>query len=405
VATAPQPFPNPSPATSAASPSPWRLARFDRGEIAGSLGDLGTFIPLLVGMVMTNGLDLVSGLFFAGFFNVLTGFTFAIPMAVQPMKAIAAVAIAEGLTPTQIVAAGMATSVVLLVLGLTRWIDTFNRILPVSVVRGLQLGLGLRLAEQGIQLIAGTGSWWGADSIGVGVTGLALVLLLASSARWPTALLVFGVGLVLAAVGHPDAMRALSIGLSFPHLVYPTLADFRVGFWRAALPQIPLTTLNSVIAVCALSVQLFPDRPASPRRVAISVAVMNLIGGWFGAMPMCHGAGGLAGQYRFGARTNGSILFLGAVKMLLAVLFGASLLTLLGVYPKSILGVLLAVSGIELALVCRDQTGREEVTIMLGTAAATLALGNVATGFVAGWLLALLVQAAERRSSRTRPAA
>lgn len=378
----------------------WAAARFNRHEIAGSLGDLGTFIPLLIGMVVTNGLDLVAGLFFAGFFNIVTGLTFEIPMAVQPMKAIAAVAIAEGLTAPQIVAAGMTTGVVLLLLGVTGLIDAFNRIIPIPVVRGLQLGLGLRLVQQALQLIANTGSWLGYDSIAVGIVGLGLVLMWAESSRWPTALIAFVAGLVLAGVGHPDALRALRVGISLPHFSWPSSADFGVGFWRAALPQIPLTTLNSVIAVCALSADLFPERPAAPRRVATSVAVMNLVGGVFGAMPMCHGAGGLAGQYRFGARTNGSILFLGAAKLLLAVFLGSSLLTLLGVYPKSILGVLLAVSGLELGLVCRDQTSRESATIMLGTAAATMALSSMATGFVFGWLLAVVVRAAEARARR-----
>ena len=108
------------------------------------------------------------------------------------------------------------------------------------------------------------------------------------------------------------------------------------------LPQIPLTTLNSVIAVCALAADLFPDRKAEPRKVAVSVGLMNLVACWFGGMPMCHGAGGLAGQYRFGARTNGSILFLGGIKMALAVLFGSSLMTLCVASPASVLGVLLA---------------------------------------------------------------
>ncbi len=376
---------------------PWAAARFDRHEIAGSLGDLGTFIPLLIGMVITNGLDLVAALFFAGFFNVVTGLTFEIPMAVQPMKAIAAVAIAEHLTPTQIVAAGMTTSTVLLLLGVTRLIDAFNRIVPTPVIRGLQLALGLRLAEQGLQLVAQT-AWIGSDSVAVGIGGLILVLLLADSSRWPTALLIFSAGLVLAAAGRPQALAALRLGISVPHFALPTAADFTSSFWRAAVPQLPLTTLNSVVAVCALSADLFPGRAAQPRRVVLSVGLMNLIGGVFGAMPMCHGAGGLAGQYRFGARTNGSILFLGIVKMLLAVLFGVSLLALLGAYPKSLLGVLLVVSGIELGVVCRDQTSREAATVMLGTTAAILALSNMATGFVIGWLLAIGVRLAERRT-------
>ncbi|NJO54669.1 MAG: hypothetical protein HC829_07365, partial [Bacteroidales bacterium] len=88
------------------------------------------------------------------------------------------------------------------------------------------------------------------------------------------------------------------------------------------IPQVPLTLLNSVVAVCALSVDLFPHRPANPRLVAVSVALMNLVCCPLGAMPMCHGTGGLAGQHRFGARTGGSVVMLGATKMLLAVLVG-----------------------------------------------------------------------------------
>src|SRR5512136_3264510 len=90
------------------------LPRLNRHVVSGSLGDLGTFIPLLVGMSLTNGLNFTSALFFAGFFNIVTGFIFAIPMAVQPMKAIAAVAISEHLRVEQILAAGIWTSAIVL---------------------------------------------------------------------------------------------------------------------------------------------------------------------------------------------------------------------------------------------------------------------------------------------------
>jgi MFS superfamily sulfate permease-like transporter len=163
-----------------------------------------------------------------------------------------------------------------------------------------------------------------------------------------------------------------------------TASDWWIAARKAAIPQIPLTCLNSVIAVCALSRDLFPEKPASEKSVAVSVGLMNLIGCPFGAMPMCHGAGGLAGQFRFGARTNGSILFLGAMKMLVAICFGGSLLALLKVYPQSLLGVLLFFAGLELALVCRDISEREPAIVMLLTAIVGLALKSVAIGFAAG---------------------
>lgn len=363
-------------------------ARFNRHEIAGSLGDLGTFLPLLVGMAAQNGLDFATGLFFAGLFNIVTGLTFSIPMAVQPMKAIAAVALTEGLTAPQIVAAGATVSLVVLILGLTGLVDWLNRVVPRSVVRGLQLALGLSLAIKGIQMVAGTNTWLAPDSYATGLVAASTVLMLFVSRRVPAALVLFLSGVMLAVWTHPELLDAICLGVTLPTWSPPAWEDFVTAFPKAALPQIPLTTLNSVIAVCALSADLFPDRRAEPRKVAISVGMMNLVAFWFGGMPLCHGAGGLAGQYRFGARTNGSILFLGAVKMALAVLFGASLMAVCQAFPASILGVLLAFAGIELALVCRDQTSRVDTFVMLLTAAVCLALTNVALGFASGLALA-----------------
>ena len=367
--------------------------RFDRHELAGSLGDLGTFLPLLVGMAAQNGLDFASALFFAGLFSVVTGLTFAVPMAVQPMKAIAAVALTEGLTVSEIVAAGITVSAVVLLLGLSGLIDAVDRLVPRSVVRGLQLALGLSLLIKGVQMVGRTHAALGADSYTTAVLATLVVLALAGSRRVPSALVLFGGGVVLALVRDPSLAGSLEIGFGLPRWAPPAWDDFVRAFPRAVLPQIPLTTLNSVIAVCALSRDLFPDRPASPRRVATSVGLMNLVAGWFGGMPMCHGAGGLAGQYRFGARTNGSILVLGVGKMALAVLAGSSLMALCQAFPASVLGVMLAFSGVELALVTRDQTERTAAFTMLLTAGACLGFDHVGVGFVVGLVLSLVLRA------------
>jgi xanthine/uracil/vitamin C permease (AzgA family) len=324
----------------------WAKAWFNRAEAGGALGDLGTFIPLLVAMVNRCGLQLAPALFFAGLMNLITGFTFGIPMPVQPMKAIATVAIAQGLTEPQILAAGTLTGVVVLVLTLTRVLDRIQRAIPRSVVRGLQLALGLKLIQLGFERVAATHALFGWDSIGLGIGCAVLVLLLYFSTRVPGALVVFGVGLIALLLSRPAVLSAVHLGIDWR---LPALADWeawRTGFWQGAIPQVPLTLINSVVAVCALSADLFPHRPAAPRRVALSVAMMNIISCPFGAMPMCHGSGGLAGQYRFGARTGGSVVMLGAAKMVLALLFGGSLLVALQAYPQSVLGILLLFSGL-----------------------------------------------------------
>lgn len=377
-----------------------RSARLNRHEVAGSLGDLGTFLPLLVGMAATNGLDFAAAMFFAGFFNVVTGLTFAIPMAVQPMKAIAAVALTEGLTVPQIVAAGTTVSAVVLLLGVTGLIDWLNRVIPRSVVRGLQLALGLSLLMKGLQMVAGTKTVFGPDSYVVGALAALTILALFFSRRVPAALVLFVTGIGLALWKEPALAHSLRLGVWLPGWSPPHWTDFESAFLKAALPQIPLTTLNSVVAVCALATDLFPDRRVAPRKVAISVGVMNLVSAWFSGMPMCHGAGGLAGQYKFGARTNGSILFLGGMKMAVAVLLGASLMAVCRSFPSSVLGVMLAFSGMELALVTRDQTSRGDAFAMLLTAGACLALNNIALGFLMGLALVLLQRLSPFRSDQ-----
>ena len=109
---------------------------------------------------------------------------------------------------------------------------------------------------------------------------------------------------------------------------------------------------------------------------------MNLLCCPWGAMPMCHGAGGLASQYRFGARSGGSLVILGAGMVALALLFGGSLLVWLEHYPRAVLGVLLGLGGLELARVCRDQLKWRDSAATWPCA--TRLLTNMALGFLAG---------------------
>ncbi len=364
--------------------------RINRQEIAGSLGDMGTFIPLLVGMVSLNGLNVASALFFAGIFNVITGILFGIPMAVQPMKAIATVAISQGLTTNEILSAGIVTGLIIFIFGITRIIELFNRIIPLSVVRGLQLGIGLQLLIKGFSMVLGTNHFFGYDSISVGILSGVLVLLLFFSRRIPGAIVVFTTGILFLFLKSPNSLSGLKFEVYIPHFVNLSWSDFVNGTLKAAIPQIPLTTLNSVIAVCALSWDLFPSNGTGTREVSISVGLMNLIGCWFGAMPMCHGSGGLAGQYRFGARTGGSVVFLGVIKILLGLFLGGAALRILALYPMSVLGVLLIFSGMELALVTRDIKTRTDHFVMIMTTAAIIALSSTAVGFAVGLILSYL---------------
>ena len=365
--------------------------QINRHEVSGSLGDMGLFIPLLVGMVTVNGLNIASALFFAGLFNVITGMTFGIPMAVQPMKAIATVAISEGLTKNEILSAGIITGLVIFLFGITRIIELFNRIIPLPVVRGLQLGLGIQLILKGFSMVQDTGHFFGYDSISVGILSGSLVFVLFYSKKVPGALVVFSLGLIIPFLESSELLRSLKFSFYIPNFESLNWNDFVNGTIKGAIPQVPLTTLNSVIAVCALSWSLFPKKGAGIKELSISVGLMNLIGCWFGAMPMCHGAGGLAGQYRFGARTGGSVVFLGLVKIFLGVFFGGAALTILASYPMSILGVLLLFSGWELSLSVRDIRARNDLFTVIITTVAIIGLSSIAMGFVLGLTISYIL--------------
>lgn len=355
-------------------------------------------MPLVAGLVVTSGMNLGHILFFSGAMHVASGVMFGIPMPVQPMKSIAAIAITEGLSENMIIAAGISAGLILLILALTGTIDILRKYIPMAIVRGLQLAIGLKLLIKGISMVVDTGSWLAVDSIFVGFLCFALLIMTANKKKFPGALIVFSAGGILLLLSKPWIISNLTLGWKLPVFHIPNSAEFLAGFWRGTIPQIPLTILNSVIAVSVLSADLFPERPLNPRKVTISVALMNLIACPLGGMPMCHGSGGLAAQFRFGARTGGSVVFLGLTKMIIAVLFGGSLLLLITEYPMSILGVLLVFSGLELALVGRDQSEKDKFFIVILTAGICLAV-NIAIGFVIGWIVALIIKQKNNRTN------
>ncbi|KAL3701187.1 hypothetical protein R1sor_019209 [Riccia sorocarpa] len=376
-------------------------------ESSGALGDVGTFFPIVLALALVNGLDLGTTLIFTGLYNIITGFLFGVPMPVQPMKSIAAVAIAEGdpLTVPQIMAAGLSTATVLFLLGVTGLMTAVNSLVPLSVVRGIQLYQGLSFGATAVKYIMKEQDFKTAKSEtgrseyqrplltgGTQTTG--------SMAPWvkliPSALIVFLVGVIIAVIRSHDTMKNLQWGPSAFSVVRITWDDWKIGFFRAAIPQIPLSVLNSVIAVCKLSNDLFPGKEVTPMAVSSSVGIMNLCGCWFGAMPVCHGAGGLAGQYRFGARKGLSVVILGSAKLLLGLLLGSSLLRLLAQFPTGLLGVLLFFSGAELAMACRDQNTRLDAFVMLVVTIVSQGASSAAYGFVSGLIFYFLLKLHER---------
>jgi len=329
-------------------------------------------------------------LIWAGLMNVATGLLFRQPIPVQPMKAVAAVAITEGLTGGAITAAGLWMGAIMLTLALAGAVEWLARHTPGSVVRGLQVGIGAKLAWQGLIWIGGL-PLLGGDSWMTALI-VSLFVFWLTRKRRPGLLLAFLAGFALLYTMQPNAFSGLDLKPPKLSIHWPQSSAWSAGLLTVALPQLPLTLLNSVLAVCALSEYYFPGRGVAPRKMAASVGLMNLLSVPFGGVPMCHGAGGLAAQYRFGARSGASVIMLGLLKIGFGVLFGGALLGLLSQYPRAILGMMLAVAGVSLAAPGKEYVRHREWFIALTTAVVTVFISTVA-----GVLAGCLVLAAARR--------
>lgn len=409
-------------------------------EISGSLGDLGTFLPIVIAETIGHQISLSTTLIFTGVFNILTGMFFGIPLPVQPMKAIAAVAIANSFTAGQTAAAGIFVASCIFIFSVTGLLTRFTAIVPIPVVKGIQVGAGLSLiisaGTKTTAPLSWTGPSWSDNYIWLIVAFVAL-LAVRRAPRAPYALIVFIIGLVFAAIELRRTPTDSGPGLHLwrPYTQVPKGKDWEIGILDAGIGQLPLTTLNSIIAVTHLSADLLPEVPTpSITAIGLSVAGMNLFGCWFGAMPVCHGSGGLAAQYRFGARSGASIIFLGLFKLVIGLFFGESLVDLLKRFPNALLAVMIIAAGLELASVgeslntsrARDigkqSRGEDSIstqaeatldeaerkkrwTIMLVTAGLLLAFKNDAIGFVAGmcshWSYELPSLVARLRRGRT----
>ncbi len=388
--------------------------RFNRQEFAGSLGDLGVVLPLGIAMILINGLNPLGLFFSVGLFYLLSGVYYRIPVPVEPMKVIGAYAVATGIGAPEIMASALLIGVLLMVIALTGAMTFIGRHTPKAVVRGVQLSTGLLLMAEGVRFMIGTSTFQKlqeaaepylvVQSIGpvpfglvLGIAGGILTLLLLENKRLPAGLVVvFGgiaAGLLL---GTREGLSDLSVGFNLPEILpfgFPSGADFSLALLVLVLPQLPMTLGNAVIANVDLSRQYFGEAAgrATYKANCITMALANFMSFLVGGMPLCHGAGGLAAHYRFGARTPGSNVIIGAIFLLLAIVFGSHILGILQLIPMAVLGILLVFAGSQLALTIMDLDARKDFFVVFTIVGITLAT-NLAAGFITGVVVAWMLR-------------
>ena len=358
---------------------------YNKMEFAGAFGDLGTLIPFVVGYITLNKMDPLGILVAFGVFKIFVGLYFRTPVPVQPMKAIGGMAIAHAgsITPGMIWGSGIFTGLFWFLMGVTGAITWIEKVTTKPVVRGIMLGLGLSFVVEGLSMMKGT-PW-------IAIGGVIITLLLLNSKRFPAMLCLLAYGIVVAFIQEPELigeLSNLSIRFRLPELTFGRISwkELLSGFVILGLPQAPLTLGNAIIGTVAENNQYFPDRKVTAKTISLDHGVMNLISTCIGGIPMCHGAGGMAGHIRFGARTGGALVILGLIVLLTGLFLSDSVALLLQIFPRPILGVILFFAGVELSLVVQDVKLKKENLFVLIVTAGT-AMWNMGVAYLAGLIL------------------
>ena len=378
--------------------------RFNLQELGGALGDLGTLLPLMVALILINGLNTTIVLILVGLFYIASGLYFRIPAPVQPLKAVSAIAISLGLGASVIGASGLLMGIVLLLLSITNLIKFVVKLFPHAVVRGIQLSIAVILVRRGIEFAFSNQLFINKTSATTIPLEFPIGLLLALSAlavfvffkffvfrqtrRFPPslALLVLGLG---AGFALDPVLELRQVNLDVPAIALPTLSDFWLALTLLVIPQLPLTLGNAVVGMSNTANDYFGEQAhrVTPRALTASMGLANLVAGLFGAVPMCHGSGGLTAHYQLGARTGAASLMIGVLLLTLGLIFGPSALPILTMIPLSVLGVLLMIVGFYHGFLIRDLRSKEHLVVAATVATVTVTAGNLGLGFAAGILL------------------
>jgi len=145
------------------------------------------------------------------------------------------------------------------------------------------------------------------------------------------------------------------------------------------------------IATAALIKEYWPDKAVEEKKLALNMGIMNTVVPFFGGMPMCHGAGGLAGQYYYGARTGGTNIIEGVIEISLGLFLSQSIKDLFSSFPMSIVGAMMILVGIELAKFIKDTRGKGEIAILIIVTVLSL-FTNIGVGFLSGIILYQLLK-------------
>lgn len=371
---------------------------FSLPEFSGALADLGVMLPLVLALIALNGMNATAAFFGIGLAYIITAFIYRLPIPIQPLKSVSALALALGLSPVIIITGAVWNAIAFLGLGISGVDKWVRKVFPKPVVRGIQMGLAYLLFKSAWGLVSKTPIGW-ESALPIAQLSIPWSLILTLGAfialtfflMWKkdyASLGVFGFGIGMATLhlGLPD----LTLHMALPRLLplVPSWDQLWQGLILLALPQIPLSMGNSVYATADAARQYFDEKAAhvTERRLMLTMGFNDLVAALIGGVPVCHGCGGLTAHYRLGARSGGAPLMLGSIFLALAVFGGQTVMNVFRMIPFPVLGVLLAYVGFQHMLLARDLRGRQAWLTALLVLALAIWTSNLAVGFVSAAL-------------------
>ncbi|MCG9879500.1 MAG: putative sulfate/molybdate transporter [Bacteroidia bacterium] len=368
--------------------------KFNRNELAGAFGDIGTDLPLLIAVILASGLYAPTVLIVFGLLQIITGFYYRMPMPVQPLKAMATLVISQKIGGDILLSAGLSIGIIMFILSSSGLLQKLWSYIPKALIRGLQLGLGLSLCSLAVKEYV---LKLDLEAHIMGAIGFLLVLLLLNNKKYPAALILVLLGAFYGILFKWTELRFGDISsFQLPNLKFPSLNHITQGFLLLSLPQIPLSIGNSILATKQSCSDYFPERKdITISKLGFTYSFMNLISPILGGIPVCHGAGGIVGHYTFGGRSGTSVIIYGLLYVVLGLLFGTEFNSILILFPLPILGVILFFEGLSLILFVRD-IGSDQTGFILAILCGLMAF-LLPYGYVIALLSGILLHAFSKR--------
>ncbi len=375
--------------------------KFNLHELSAAVADLGILLPISFALIVFNGYS-ASTLFLSwGLVYIATGYFFKVSLSVQPLKAMAVIAIANGFDSNYLATTSILFACILLLLNYSGMINWLKKIFSFAIIRGIQVGIGLILVAKSIDICLHKGLFVFDNQAQIPLNlliyaaTLLLIYILQFYMKLPATFFVvvlLSLSAILCGVKIPETSTAINFSFIKP--------DFSIGLeslFFLIIPQLPLTLGNAIYAANDSCHSLYGKQAAkiNPERLTISMALSNIAIGFLGSFPICHGAGGIAAHYRFGARSGAASIILGIILITLTLIKPDFIFYI----PSPCLAALLLVASFEMLRFIVQVDSKISLIIAVSVALISFMSNNLLAALLTGLSLELITKFTQIKES------